>query len=231
MDATETITTSIAKYPHLSPLLPQRYLQTPAYRFDFSRSNSGLAAIDMMHSESLQSYVASTLHEAGRTWGFGGYGEDRFFYQSSPLFKKGDEYRTVHLGIDIWLPPGTVIFSPLPATVVSVQDNAHFLDYGPTVILEHCLGDTRFFSLYGHQGRASVAHLRPGQKLYAGETLSAVGESSENGSWAPHLHLQLMNDLLGNSGDFPGVATPSEKDFYLRHCPNPEILLASFLAG
>lgn len=211
-------------------LIPDSYLAEAPFRFDFSKSNPDMKTINMMDADSLEQYVQEVLRKAGKSWGMGGYGEDRFFYQSSELFKKGDEYRTVHLGLDIWLPPLTQLRVPVAGVVHSVQDNNHFLDYGPTVILEHRIGDIHFFSLYGHLHRESVQQLSPGQRVNPGDALASVGDATENGGWAPHLHLQLMFDLLGNTGDFPGTATPSEKDTYLRNSPDPETLLSKFLA-
>jgi len=211
------------------PLIPEVYLASAPLRFDFSRNNPDLEGIDMMSATSLDTYVRETLRKAGRSWGLGGYGEDRFFYQSSELFKKGNEYRTIHLGIDIWLPPGTELRVPVAATVRNVQDNAHFLDYGPTVILEHHIGGIDFFTLYGHLGRESIRHLSVGQELKAGEQLAVIGDITENGSWAPHLHVQIIRDMLGNVGDFPGTAAPSEKGLYLQNSPDPEVLISRFI--
>jgi len=229
MNSDEEITRAVEGETDVSPLLPADYIQTPPHRFDFSKDNPDIQSVDVMSAGSLQTYVRAALRKAGRTWGLGGYGEDRFFYRSSELFKKGDEYRTVHLGIDIWLPAGTPLYAPLSGIIRSAQDNAHFLDYGPTIILEHDIGGVRFFSLYGHLGRASIRTREAGQRIASGEQLGVVGTQLENGSWAPHLHLQIMNDMLGNAGDFPGVAAPSEREFYLQHCPDPEVLLSRFL--
>ena len=45
------------------------------------------------------------------------------------------------------------------------------------------------------------------------------------GGWAPHLHLQLMFDMQGKTGDYPGVCRFSEKDLYLKNIPNPQLIL------
>ncbi len=228
MDAVSDIEQTIVSVD-ASPLIPDRYLASAPFRFDFSRSNPDIKHVDMMSADSLDAYVRETLRKAGCTWGMGGYGEDRFFYQSSNLFKKRNEYRTIHLGLDIWLPPGTGLRVPISGIVKSVQDNNHFLDYGPTIILEHRLGPTHFYTLYGHLSRASTQNRFQGESLNAGDSLAAIGDANENGSWAPHLHLQIIKEMLGHVGDFPGTAAPSEKEMYLRNSPNPEILLSRFL--
>jgi murein DD-endopeptidase MepM/ murein hydrolase activator NlpD len=229
MNEPAAIATAI-EHADVSPMIPDPYLVSAPLRFDFSRNNPDIQNINMMNADSLNTYVRDTLRKAGCTWGMGGYGEDRFFYQSSELFKRGNEYRTVHLGLDIWLPAGTVLRVPIAGRVLTLRNNDHFLDYGPTIILEHHLHDAHFFTLYGHQSRGSLEALSEGQMLAAGEPLATLGDVTENGSWAPHLHVQIIRDLFGNTGDFPGTVAPSEKELYLQNSPDPEVLLARFLA-
>ena len=225
----QTIIEAISTEQNASPLLPTQFINTPPYTFDFSRNNPDIPSVNMMDPGDLHSYITTALQKANRTWGLGGYGEERLFYQSSELFKKGTEYRTIHLGIDIWLPVGTPLFAPLDAVVHSFQNNNNFLDYGPTIILKHTVGGTIFYTLYGHLAATSLETLSVGKAIHHGEQIASVGGTEENGSWAPHLHLQMTTDLLGKSGDFPGTAAPSEKDYYLSICPDPEILLSRFL--
>jgi hypothetical protein len=52
-----------------------------------------------------------------------------------------------------------------------------------------------------------------------------VGEPNENGGWTPHLHIQLILDLLALNETFPGVAKPSDSAFWRAICPNPAWLL------
>jgi hypothetical protein len=52
-----------------------------------------------------------------------------------------------------------------------------------------------------------------------------VGEHHENGGWPPHLHFQIITELLGNRGDFPGVAAPSERSRWLELSPDPNLIL------
>ena len=183
----------------------------------------------MSDFHTLQIYVDSALAKAQRTWGLGGYNEERFFYEKSELFKSGSEYRSIHLGLDICLPAGAPIFAPLEATVHSFQNNANFLDYGPTIILEHKLNSITFWTLYGHLSVESLEGLSEGKNIASGERFATLGAPPVNGSWPPHLHWQIIGDLFGKKGDYPGVATPSEREKYLAVCPDPEILLQPFL--
>jgi hypothetical protein len=47
----------------------------------------------------------------------------------------------------------------------------------------------------------------------------------ENGNWPPHLHFQLIRDMQGWKGDYPGVAKFSERQQWLDNCPDPDTIL------
>jgi 4-aminobutyrate aminotransferase-like enzyme/Ser/Thr protein kinase RdoA (MazF antagonist) len=157
--------------------------------------------------------------------GLGRYAEARPFYTSA-LFA-GSEPRTVHLGVDAFVPAGQPVLAPLEGTVLSVQDNAGPLNYGPTVMLQHEAQGERpkFYTLYGHLSRKTLTSTKPGRRLRRGDILGWVGESCENGGWPPHVHVQVIADLLGYHGDFPGVAAPSQRAVWLSICPDPSPLL------
>ncbi|WP_236705069.1 peptidoglycan DD-metalloendopeptidase family protein [Hymenobacter sp. AT01-02] len=135
--------------------------------------------------------------------------------------------RSLHLGVDVWLRAGTPVLAPLDAVVHSVQDNDNFGDYGPTVILQHRLEDATFYTLYGHLSRRETLLLRPGMTVAKGETFTEVGPAPENGDWPPHLHFQVIADMLGLAGDFPGVALPEEQEKWAALCPDPNLILQS----
>ena len=67
----------------------------------------------------------------------------------------------------------------------------------------------------------SITSLKQGQSIRAGEVIARVGSPPENGNWPPHLHFQLIIDLLNLGTDFPGVALLSEKDIWLTLSPCP----------
>ena len=161
--------------------------------------------------------------------GIGRYDEARAFYTSDAYEVRGNEgpeWRTVHIGLDIFMPPGTPVFSPLDGTVHSFQDNARDRDYGPTIILEHRVSETlTFFTLYGHLTRTSLEGLRRGQAIAAGQEFCRIGPMPENGNWSPHLHFQVILDMLGKEGDYPGVAFPARRDIWKSLCPDPWLLL------
>ncbi|HUU36825.1 MAG TPA: aminotransferase class III-fold pyridoxal phosphate-dependent enzyme [Candidatus Desulfaltia sp.] len=161
--------------------------------------------------------------------GVGRYNEARRLY-TSDLFKTdgndAPEWRSVHLGIDLYLDPGSAVLAPLDGIVHSFGDNGGRLDYGPTIILEHTAAEClKFYTLYGHLTRESLSGLAAGRKVRKGERVGRIGDLSENGGWPPHLHFQIITGLLGYEGDFPGVASPSRRAVWLSLCPDPNLIL------
>jgi hypothetical protein len=39
------------------------------------------------------------------------------------------------------------------------------------------------------------------------------------------LHFQIINDMQGKKGDYPGVSSKKELAFYKKNCPDPNLLL------
>ena len=158
----------------------------------------------------------------------GGYLENRAVYGTDNYKKEGNnglEYRSVHLGTDFWVKEKTPVHAIIDGVVLSLFDNGNNKDYGPTLILEHETDDGMiFYSLYGHLSKKSLKILKIGQKVKKGDLIAYVGELSENGDWASHLHFQLILDLLGYKHDFPGVAYPKTVNVWKSICPDPNIL-------
>ncbi len=209
-----------------APVLPVALGAPGAARLDFTAANPRLARPEALRdTAAFAQVVQQMLADQHAATGLGGYLENRVIYRRSPHFGGPGAARSLHLGVDVWVPAGTPVAAPLPAVVHSVADNAGFGDYGPTVVLAHALAGTAFYSLYGHLGRADWLRLRPDQALAAGETFAAVGPYPENGDWPPHLHFQLITDMQGRRGDFPGVARVEERDYWAALCPDPNLLL------
>jgi murein DD-endopeptidase MepM/ murein hydrolase activator NlpD len=195
------------------------------FHLDFTATNRQLDLADVADTEKFGHWINSQLQQHNCRFGIGGYMEHRVIYQRSALFDTFDEPRRLHLGVDIWAPAGTSIFSPLAGKIHSFQDNNHFGDYGPTIILEHNLNGLVLYSLYGHLSRQSLEGLKVGHAIESGQKIASLGHADENGSWPPHLHFQLMFDLNGMSGDFPGVGKFSEKDLLIANIPDPNLIL------
>jgi len=172
--------------------------------------------------------IEAAIAKSGAQVGLGRYDEARYFY-TAPTFATGinitDEYRTIHLGIDLFVPAGTPVYAPLEGLIINFADNNALQDYGPVIVLEHKVGHSTFYTLYGHLSRESLNEIRPGQKIKKGERLAAIGESEANGGWTPHLHFQVIIDQLDLGTDFPGVARPSQRKVWLSLCPDPNQIL------
>jgi hypothetical protein len=209
----------------IHPVIPFDLAAGGAVVFDFTDRSPDFAHIDINDATGFTERLFSRVASADLPVGIGRYNEDRMIYRHSPLFDGEAERRSIHLGIDLFVVEGTEIAAPMAAVVHSVADNTGLGDYGPTVILEHEIGGRRFWTLYGHLGRRQVERLEIGRDLTAGEVFAAVGDIDENGGWPPHLHFQLITDLLDRSGDYPGVAAPSERDRWLELCPDPNVML------
>ena len=211
------------------PVLPVDLNGPAVTRLDFSAANPIVASADLRDTAAFAQLVAQLLAAQNATIGIGGYLENRVIYRRSAHFGlvEAEEARSLHLGVDVWLPAGTPVLAPLPAIIHSLCDNDNFGDYGPTVILQHELEGTIFYSLYGHLSRHEWRNLCVGQRLEKGEAFATVGPFPENGDWPPHLHFQLMADMQGHVGDFPGVARPSEREKWAALCPDPNLILQS----
>ena len=208
-----------------SPIIPQQKVPLKLYRIDFSENNPDLKNINYNNVEQFAQYIQEKLNEVHKHIAYGGYLEDREMYKRAKIFKSGTENRSVHLGIDFWAPAGTPVTAPLDAVIHSFAINPAHGDYGGTIVLQHNLEGHIFYTLYGHLSHQSVAEKSQGQKIMAGQNLGWIGEPNENGYWPPHVHLQLITDMLSYEGDFPGVCTPGNVDYYKQICPDPKYLL------
>ncbi len=73
----------------------------------------------------------------------GGYLEPRAVY-TSPAYDKtgndGRESRTIHLGIDFWLPAQTPVHALFDGIVVTATNDAGDKEYGGLIIVKHHAG-------------------------------------------------------------------------------------------
>jgi 4-aminobutyrate aminotransferase-like enzyme/Ser/Thr protein kinase RdoA (MazF antagonist) len=173
--------------------------------------------------------ISALMEEAKVSIGVGRYDEPRLLY-TSPLFGADasplQERRTIHLGMDLFAEPGTSIHAPLDGVIHTLANNTAPLDYGPLVILQHDAGDAAaFFTLYGHLDEESLSRLKLGQRISRGENFARIGTSKENGGWAPHLHFQIILDLLELDANFPGVVYASQRAVWTALSPDPDLLV------
>lgn len=167
--------------------------------------------------------IERSMQESGTAFAFGRYAEPRELYNSDNFAnEESAETRTIHMGIDLFCAADTPVFAPRDGTVAYLANNTAELDYGPLIILRHgAPGEREFFTLYGHLSLASLDKLRVGDPVTAGQQIANVGAPPVNGNWPPHLHFQLINDLLDLGVDFPGVALASQRAYWLSLSPSP----------
>ena len=169
-------------------------------------------------------------HAAGHgiALGIGPWGEARTVY-SGDMFRSRlieGERRDRHLGLDLFMPTGTKLFTPLAATVKSVEIEEDPLGYGGLVALLHePEGCPPFVTLWGHLAHEVVSRLKP-DRLEAGALVAEMGAHAENGGWAPHLHFQISVDPDIAARDILGVGEARYLDVWQSLFPN-----AATLAG
>jgi len=208
----------------------------PSMTFDLSVGSTFLAADpSALDTDTLSEKIFGALKKAHVAVGIGRYDEARLY--TAPQFASPhttgkakinptDERRTIHLGIDLFAGPGSAIYAPLDGFVHTLANNTAPQDYGPLVILRHETRDgSEFFTLYGHLTKTTLSQLRIGQRVARGEKFARIGAIQENGGWPPHLHFQIILDLLERDADFPGVARASVRGVWTSLSPDPNLLL------
>ncbi len=210
---------------NINSVVPFDFTREKVFIFDLTEANEDLKKLDLSNTENFNTYIFETLKNNNSKIGAGGYGEDRYIYRRSSVFSDREEPRSIHLGIDLWADAGTKVYAPIDGKIHSFKNNDSFGNYGPTIILEHSFNDETFFTLYGHLNMECLENLFVDKKVSSGDEIAEFGKMNVNGNWPPHLHFQIITDILGNEGDFPGVAAPSESDYYLSLCPDPNLIL------
>lgn len=193
---------------------------------DLSESNKILNTVDVSSSSKLEVFVNNHIKSQKAKVAYGGYLEVRNIYKRSNYFNsQAEEERNVHIGIDLWCDYETPIYTPLGGTVHSFKNNTNYGDYGPAIILKHIISEVEFYTLYGHLSLASIQNLEVGKSFEQGDKIANLGDASINGDYPPHLHFQIIKDIEGYKGDYPGVCSKKDLEFYKMNCPNPGFLL------
>jgi murein DD-endopeptidase MepM/ murein hydrolase activator NlpD len=232
-DITAYLKANAGEFHPVVPFFPGR---DKLVALDLSVANPELTETVYLHTEEFGKWVNGKIELAGASYAIGGYMENRNVYNRSKLFDPvqassagGDseraEPRRLHLGTDIWGPSYTPVMAPLNGVVHSFAFNNNFGDYGVTIILSHYLDGASFYTLYGHLSLNSIKNLQEGKLISKGEVFAESGMQFENGHWPPHLHFQIILDLEGMKGDYPGVCKLSETEKYLDNCPDPDLIL------
>jgi len=163
------------------------------------------------------------------TVGIGRHDEARLLYTAAAFRSntvRTGELRTVHIGLDLFAPAGTPVHAPMDGTIHAVAENRDPLDYGPVIVLRHATGDgAPFFTLYGHLSSESLDGKQVGGRVARGERIATLGAPEVNGGWTPHLHVQVVTDLMDLDTDFPGVAPASQRAAWLSFSPDPNLIV------
>jgi len=211
-----------------SPIFGSDLNQAGCTVFDLSVSSPLISGNPTANTEpSLSRRLLEQMEAAQAGIGLGQYNEPRLLY-TAPAFAGGPtpERRTIHLGLDLFAPAGTPVHAPLDGAVEAWANNSAPQDYGGVIILKHETGSGQsLFTLYGHLSVDSLAGLARGQLVAKGEKIGTLGPPAENGGWPPHLHFQLMTDLLALGCDFPGVCAPGQREIWTAFCPDPNLIL------
>lgn len=156
-------------------------------------------------------------------WGIGRYNERRHNMYTAPQYANR---RYIHMGIDIWTPPGEPVYASRVGLIAYMADHDQPGNYGPTIVLNHQIGKSDLFALYGHLTRDSLTENSIGDIVHQGSIFAKIGSSEENGGWMPHLHYQLSWNDPGEA-DMPGVVAESELEEALQVYPDPRIVLGN----
>ncbi|CAM3799778.1 peptidoglycan DD-metalloendopeptidase family protein [Flavobacterium cucumis] len=193
---------------------------------DLSVANVELSNHNLETAKDYEKFIQNYLDKNKAKIAFGGYLETRNLYKRSTVFKNtNSDERNIHIGLDLWINDSASIYAALDGTIHSFQNNNALGDYGPTVILAHEIDGIKFHTLYGHLSEVSLIGKKVGDVVKKGEQIASLGLPPINGDYAPHLHFQIIIDMEGKTGDYPGVCSEKTLPFYKSNCPDPNILL------
>lgn len=217
--------TEFLKTHKFHSIVPFNFQKDTILSIDLTENNTELHSLDLLNVEMMDEYVSRKIKEINAVCAVGGYLENRYIYRTTKHFQQSKEPRSIHLGVDVWAKAGTPVYAPMFGKVHSFANNDNIGDYGPTIILEHILAGNTFYTLYGHLNLECLESLYEGKAIESGEKIAEFGNYPINGNWSPHLHFQVITDMLGNKGDFPGVCEPSRKAYFREICLDGNILL------
>ncbi|MGB0165536.1 MAG: peptidoglycan DD-metalloendopeptidase family protein [Luteibaculum sp.] len=212
----------------LSTLKPQSIFPGKVYEpVDLSPRGIDEHGLSLLDRNSIEAWF--NKHTEGNKVLYGGYLEKRMWYGRNPNFISEKALRNIHIGTDIWAPVGTAVHLPIQGQLHSKSFIDEAGDYGHVAIFEHRQFDQPFYTLYGHLGHDVWEELKKDIDYAAGSMIGLLGSWEENGHWPSHLHFQVIKDMEGRQGDFPGVCLESEMDKYLELCPDPKMLIAELI--
>ncbi len=212
-----------------APLLDIDLRTAPLKIFDLSVASSLVSGNPEKNKEShLTKKLWEKMQAAGVSVAIGRYNEARLIQTRfiGNIDSPTAEHRTVHIGMDVFAQPGATVYTPLAGKVYAFSNNEGSQNYGPVIILEHTTdsGDS-FYTLYGNLSLDTLEGLTAGKSIAAGQQIGRIGSADENGNRTPHLHFQIITDLLDKDCDFPGVVRASEQHLWKLFSPDPNLVI------
>lgn len=155
----------------------------------------------------------------------GRYCEPRLMY-TAPEFRSASHHasdkRTIHMGTDIFVPAGSIVYASCDAMVHAVDIFTDHLDYGGVIVLRYQIEDNiNLYALFGHLAHEVSSTWKVGDKVDAGQQIAKIGDFDENGGWTPHLHYQLALSDFGKGCDIDGVVNADDLEIWQSYFPNP----------
>jgi len=173
--------------------------------------------------------IEQAIQAVDASIGIGRYNESRYFHLAHNLIEgeyTGNEIPSIHLGIDLFVPFNSPVFAPLEGIVVGVTDKSSHQGLSTFVLLEHKSGlHPTFYTLYRNLSRSSIIALKVGLLISKGEKFAETGPQVVNERMPPHLHFQIITDLLDLNSSFPDFVSPSHLNVWKSFCPDPNLIL------
>lgn len=171
----------------------------------------------------LTARLVAALAPAGALAGIGSYGEPRLHEAGLESPCGAADHETIHLGIDLFAEAGSPLHAPLGGTIHAAYAGSP----GPAcIILKHCRdGGQRFYTLYSHLSRTSIKNAAAGKAVAQGEPFATIGAPEENGGYPPHVHMQLIIDLLERDCRFPSYCRASQFHIWHGFSSDPAVIL------
>ncbi len=186
---------------------------------DMSIHSTLFDTLDVRDQKGFQNLLEDMMKDK-YTWGVSSYLENREIVLS-PCPQMVEEKRFYHLGLDIIVPLGTALHTPLDARVKVSGYEAGEGNYGAHVLLMHeSPYFETFYSFYGHLNKEKLPAV--GTQFAAGETFSYIGDFHENGNWFYHTHLQVITQKGIDLGYLSkGYSTVEDLAIMDELCPSP----------
>lgn len=195
---------------------------------DLSAASAALESPDdLLDPQRSQRQRAGQLQQAGAEMGLGRYLEARPFADRwAPTMEgnQGPEWPSLHLGLDLFLPPGSVVHAPLEGIVHRWIEDAGG-ETGTLVLRHQFAKNAGFYSLYRNLVNPPQQRLPPAAAVQPGDPLGSVGKADDQAALRPHLHFQLVAEGCLAPEGVPPTCRPSEAEFWSEVCPDPNLIL------